>query len=227
MGRIIRIILFLSFIVIMITTLTVIYIYDKNYKEEISIRRNVDAKKRRKILLDIYSIITNVSYNTQTKPFLLYGTLLGYVREKDIICYDFDLDFGIDIQEFNIFQSALSNIINQAYRIERKYLWGFSSCKIIHIETGISADIFPFIQKGNNVRRNVPRLYSTLYLKECRATYPIEWIYPLKQVQFAGRNTWIPNNEVSLLKCYYGDMFMTPDHICDKSCNVCVKNRNA
>lgn len=223
--RTILIIILLSLFFVTIL-LIAFYVYDKNYKYEITIRRNVDAKKRKEILLDLYSMIMNVSYNTHTKPFLLYGTLLGYVREKGIICYDFDLDFGIDIKEFNLFQSALSRVNHPEYRIEHKKFLGFSACKIIHIETGISADIFPFIKKGTMVQRNVPKLYSTQYLKECRASYPIEWIYPLKQVQFAGQNTWIPNNSISILKCYYGETFMIPDHICDKNCNVCEKRKD-
>jgi len=60
-----------------------IYSYNKIYNYTVNIRRNVHINKRQKILLELYNILIESSQLSKTKPFLLYGTLLGYIRNKD------------------------------------------------------------------------------------------------------------------------------------------------
>ena len=43
------------------------------------------------------------------KLFLHYETLLGKIRHNDMICYDYDLDFGIFDKEYNRLEKRLSS----------------------------------------------------------------------------------------------------------------------
>ena len=77
-----------------------IILYNVNYNYNIKIRKNVNVKKRLIILKDLYNIILDSIKDTDIKLFLTYGTLLGKIRENKIICYDYDLDFGINEKDF-------------------------------------------------------------------------------------------------------------------------------
>lgn len=216
-------------ILIAILLITLFYQwYDRRYKASIDERLSTPAKERRKILLGLYHMISEAALRTNTRPFIVYGTLLGYVREKDLICYDFDLDFGISEDEYEAIQKEVIRQVNaqsDQYRVDVKDFLHYRSIEIIHIESRISADIFTFTSeetKSNTVSRSVPSLYSLYYLKECAANMPREWIYPLQQVDFLGNKIYIPNQSEKLLECYYGPNFMTPNKTCDAECNHCV-----
>lgn len=191
-------------------------------------RRSVEPKKRRLVLLDLLDIVTRAAGTSRTTPFLLYGTLLGQVRSDDLICYDFDLDFGIEDTSYERLKTELHRAISARsteYYVDIKEVMGYRALEIIHKDTRISADITPFSEhrQSGTVSRDIPSWYSTLYLKECRAEYPKDWIYPLKKIEFLGKKTHIPNKARKLLACYYGKQFMTPDHVCNASCTQCVK----
>jgi phosphorylcholine metabolism protein LicD len=200
-----------------------LHIYTYLYKKSVRERMSVTPQIRRQILIDLYKLIYKVSVNSGTKPFIIYGTLLGYVRNKDLICYDFDLDFGISNDEYLKFKEELYKINNDKYTILIKKYLTYETIEIIDDDTRISADIFQFKIENGKVQRLVSPTYSVSYLGECTAYYPEEWIYPLKQVEFLGKGIYIPNDAPKLLECYYGKDYIIPDTKCDASCNNCKK----
>ena len=215
----------ISIVIILSILFILITIYDKAYKDEVSIRRAVDSKERRYLLIQLYTLIINAAEISNTKPFLIYGTLLGQKRNNDLICYDFDLDFGISNDEYYNFKDALFRLCkgNPNYTINDRDILGYQEIKLVHTKSMISADISSFLINDTTVYRNVPKFYTKYYLKECKANYPIDWIYPLRLITFLNRKTWIPNNPSAILECYYGKSYMIPDHSCDIDCNVCKK----
>eukprot|EP00741_Cyanophora_paradoxa_P001590 tig00000492_g1541.t1 len=200
-------------------------IYHKNYMAEAARRRAVPPQTRLRIMGALLSIVSRAGVASNTKPFIVYGTLLGFVRSQNFICYDFDIDMGVDSTEYARLKAAVVQELKgfPDYSLEDKDALGYLAFKIVHTPTEVSGDVFAFHTSGGTVSRSVPSLYSTLYLNECTANYPTEWIYPLKPVWFQGTPTYAPNNPSCLLRCYYGDDFMTPDHTCDSECNRCVK----
>jgi len=202
------------------------YLYDYYYILEIDLRKDVKTNIRRDNLIDLYNIITNISELSNTKPFILYGTLLGYIRNKDLICYDYDLDFGINNNDYEIFKTHLINYLkdNKDIEIEIKDFMNMKSTKLIHKNTGISADIFTLSLNNYYYNRDVSKLYTKYYLNENCVDMPKNWIDNLQKVLFLGRYTYIPNKPHELLKCYYGTNYMTPDHTCNYDCSKCVKN---
>ena len=164
--------------------------------------------------------------NSNTHPFLIYGTLLGKIRNNNLICHDYDVDFGIKGDEYNSFKESIKREVqkNNGYKIYCNEFFGYKAIHIIHKKTNISADITPFYEnKNNNVTRNVPRFYSKFILKESNTIYPNNWIYPLNKTLFLNRLTYIPNNSHELLKCYYGENYLIPDQKCDDNCENCKK----
>ncbi len=174
------------------------------------------------ILKKIFNDFIHISKISNTNIFLIYGTLLGKIRNNNIICYDFDLDFGI---LFNIFKKYLILFYknNNKYIVKNKsFLW-YHNIEVIHKKTRLSADISSFSIHGNKISRDVPALYTLFFLKECKAYYPLNWFFPLKPVSFLDKTVFIPNNSNKLLQCYYGKNYLNPDHICNSDCTKCIK----
>jgi len=211
--------------IILLIIILYCFYYHINYTNDIKIRKNVPYKKRRPILIEMYNMIIDAAESTNTKPFLIYGTLLGYYRNKDLICYDYDLDFGIDSVEYKDITDYLVKNIDKyhEYKINVKNLLNYKSVEIIHKSTRISADISGFTLKDDMYSRDVLQLYSKYYLNEDCVYMDKEWITPLKNVRFLNRDCYIPNIPENLLKCYYGNNFLIPDHDCNEDCTICIK----
>ena len=202
-----------------------IVIYNYSYNQSVKQRRMIPYPTRNKIMTELLQIIMEASNDSNVKPFMLYGTLLGYVRQNDFICYDFDIDMGIMEAEYDKLHNQLKqNIKNYSdYYIKEKKLFGYRCVVVVHTETNINADISGFIIKNNQISRNVPKLYSRYILKESQVDYPIDWILPVKSIQFKTIDSFIPNQPEQLLQTYYGKNFLTPDHQCNATCEECVK----
>lgn len=209
---------------ILIAIISVIVFNSRRDKSERA-RRAVPYATRAPIMTTLIRIISEAATLSQTKPFLLYGTLLGYVRNQDFICYDFDVDIGIKGAEYKTLYEAVSVVVKSYpdYKIKVKAFMGWRQFEVVHIETEINADVFEFIKERHTYRRNVPSWYSRYFLHESRISYPIDWIDELRTVEFKGYSIFIPNKPDQLLMTYYGNNYITPDHICNAACGECVK----
>lgn len=202
-----------------------ISVYKYNYNRSMAKRRAVPYIERNRIMTTIIEILSKSAQISNTKPFLLYGTLLGFVRNKDFICYDFDVDVGIKSEEYNKLREAVFTTIKnyKEFSVEDRSFLGYHTFVILHKETGVNGDVSDFVKVGNNYKRNVPSAYSKYILHERQVTYPLNWIDDLKIVSFKGSNIYIPNQPDKLLSTYYGDNYIIPDHKCNASCDECVK----
>lgn len=219
----------LLFLILLLLILLILlyFIYFVWWKDRIdNKRRNVETNLKMNTLKNLYYIIQHVGQISNTQPFMLYGTLLGKVRLDNILCHDFDVDYGIMDENFESFSKALHEFLENDtdYEIRKVDTFGYNFLHIIHKSTSLSADISTFkILPNSKIQRNVPNFYSKHILKECVAKYPVSWILPLRQVIFLGKPTFVPNNPDELLKCYYGNNYIEPDHVCDYKCENCKK----
>lgn len=188
-------------------------------------RRNVPQDIKNRAMTTIVEIISRAAQASGTKPFLVYGTLLGYQRQKDFICYDFDVDTGVVESEFNQLKLVLGEIIKEypGYSISDKPILGFSSLKIFHNQTGINGDIFKYIKKGDAYKRDTLDIYAKYIFKERVLRYDASWIDTPQEITFKGYKIYIPNQPHEMLKAAYGSNYITPDHRCDDMCGNCVK----
>ena len=68
-----------------------------------------------------------VGKNLNVKPFLLYGTLLGYVREGSFIKHDFDIDLGLLEEDFKRKDEIKEALLKRGYyiRIDNEFELSF------------------------------------------------------------------------------------------------------
>jgi len=186
-------------------------------------RKNIPVEIRLKVLKRMYEDISTVATSLGVPICLMYGTLLGCVRHNDLICYDYDLDFGVHRFEYDCLVKGL----NAYYAASTEFYVVvdviFKKVVIIHKETKLNADIFRICSNDKNVWRGVPSIYSTLIMKECVHKIPIEWMYPLQPITFLGKQTFIPRDPAKVLTCAYGSDYETPNHTCNPDCSECSK----
>jgi phosphorylcholine metabolism protein LicD len=205
-----------------------IYVFNRaSYYESVMSRQIIPTKKRLQILHELYNIIVNLAEENNIKIFIIYGTLLGKIRNNDIICYDFDLDFGVNLNDYELIRQSILKAVSMTdkYIVEDKKLLWWKAIALVDKETGINADIMVYYNNKTHVCRSISDLYAKYILNECNNNLPIDWLYPLQKSTFLGRTIYLPNKPNKILECHYGNDYLIPNHTCNIDCSVCVENK--
>lgn len=189
-------------------------------------RRLVPLALRMTILKKLYDTVAEAASLSSTRPFLIYGTLLGYVRERSLICYDYDVDFGIDQAGIGAFTESLRTLVEPGYRL-RVYNSRFNlKVALVHAETKLAVDVFAFetsAETGHVKRARVPAFVLKHFMGESEPSYPSGVVFPLQRATFLGRQCWLPANASRMLASVYGPEYMRPDRVCDHRCESCER----
>jgi len=152
------------------------------------------------------------------RAWLVYGTLLGYVREKDFISHDYDIDLGLFHNDKNL---GLEKVLLK---------YGFKKVREFQIDrgrygleqtyelNGVTVDFFYIIDDGNKF------IAHTFYSEDSYSmnqtiernggllvTEFIFTPYYLERIEFKGAFFYIPKNPDLYLKEYYGEDYMIPN----------------
>lgn len=137
--------------------------------------------------------------------FLAYGTLLGVIRDGDLLPFDKDLDVGLP---WNIPRDELINrlVVRHGFSHPKHLLitseqkeWNIA---ILHQETGISIDLFFFKPISDGA-------LSGFYKKP-----PVLWKFPtfrLTTIKWLGQQWNVPDSPENFLTTVYGDTWVNPD----------------
>lgn len=203
-------------LVAIVVVVVLVWLYDVLYKRSIERRRKVPTATRLSAMTCLLRCVSAAAAGdderAQLRPFLLYGTLLGWVRSRDFICYDFDVDMGVMSDEYESLCDRLQRRVGADLRFTRYRmpLIGIDWACIVHVSTGLNLDLSPFYRVGSaHVRRGVPALYSRYYLRECRSDLPLRWFLPLQADTLRDVPVWVPHRPDPILHCYYGADFRT------------------
>jgi hypothetical protein len=200
---------------------------NKRLNFEIEERLKVPRQQRHAIMNQLLKIVTEIGNSTNTKPFFIYGTLLGQQRNNDFICWDYDLDYGIELDEFDIFLDTTPLVLQKypGYELRTQGVFdilGIKMFQIVHIDTGINADISAFEREdGGTMYRKVLKMYSANILDEPVVDFSQDVFLPLQQVKFKDQTVYIPNKPQEYLSSIYGSSWRTPNKTC--TCEFCVK----
>lgn len=230
--KILWILILIILILIIVILIIVIHYWSCSYGEgtcsfyfkhisQYNTKFNLKNKEKQVIIYDMLDIINN--YCNKIKYFPLYGTLLGFIREGKIICYDYDLDFGItDGYEWDMLKKILSILSKENPKYSYFYIdLPFARyAQLYHKETMIHCDFFVCKQKGNKI------FIDSLVEK---FIFDKDVIFPLKTMKV--KNYYkdieyeikIPRYPERILKSCYGETYMIPDHHCLDDCENCVK----
>ena len=154
----------------------------------------------RKHILDIFRHFTTLLKAQNVTHCLISGAVIGWMRNKKMIPYDRDLDLIVPDSFWNgtIFWEILNKttgIYKHEYELveDKKVKIFYSAVNRINI------DIWPYdyVYTENKTFVTVPYFGFK--------PQPVKNVFPLKQVEFSGIKTWIPNNPKQYLDTQYGE----------------------
>ena len=179
-----------------------------------------DYYKKQKGLRDLFKLLIPYLNKHNITYWLEAGTLLGFYRDKNIICKDNDIDISI-LDEGHKIKKLLKDI-----RKDNK-LNIINNCKIPQIMCIYRV----FDKKNKDVADLQIRMIDKDYLKVIgdnkflikNNILPIkkEFVFPLKSAKFIDNIVNIPNNTEAMLEYYYGKDYMKKIYKCNDACTKC------
>lgn len=155
---------------------------------------------RREALRRILKDVTGVLNRHQVSYWADFGTLLGLVREGDVILGDKDVDLCVlDVERPRV-MAAQADFAALGYRLTGE---GGAARKLMRVfdgRTPFYVDIYPFVHDGDTLKSPLdPREDAPTALVANRAT-----------AEFLGVAVSIPREAEGLLEYRYGPAFRTP-----------------
>ena len=180
---------------------------------------NIDNTPKTEEIFHHLEYIHNILEKNKIKHWLMYGTLLGCIRNKDIIPYDYDFDFGILIEDYEKILSI--QLDNPKYKIElttgilyskktqfkkAETKWRIS-LKVIYNEIAVG-DLYIYTKcKDNYMRRYDPKEKILFWPK---SIYPSILTDDLDYGYIRNIKLPIPKYSICLLEYFYGPMWKIP-----------------
>jgi hypothetical protein len=166
---------------------------------------------------------------SNVQAWLSFGTLLGHVREGDIIAWDNDVDIMTLAENQKVLQRTFANWATPSWDMHVAYDKTNLPCRLSisnHLlAPGYALDIYfvhpkdipseyhaPLLyDKANTTNSHLPRKQRLVYKDNSDYfIHDIESLFPLRRDTFCGVDVYIPRNPESVLVVYYGRNWRIP-----------------
>ena len=156
----------------------------------------------RKQVLDIFEHISTELQRFNVSHLLVFGSIIGWVRNKQMVPYDRDLDVIVDnrfwkSEQLALFLKRLSNLY------DHEFVFKDNGTKLWVVNNSINkhaVDIWPYYKSIEKVSDTE---IITIPHRDWKTQYA-ENIFPTQRVAFHGILTYIPNNPEAYVNVQYG-----------------------
>ena len=157
----------------------------------------LDEDRRSKavnILLEFYNYLAD-----EVKIFPMFGTLLGIVRNEDLIPHDDDIDFGYFLEDSQKLIEKLDNLHGKnGYLVIRNEFSNLYSL----VKDGVMIDLYEYepVEEDKILQQGHRTFYNLKYEED----------FPLKTIPFRGTELVCINDPIKFFERYYGQDWKTP-----------------
>jgi hypothetical protein len=165
-----------------------------------SLRQFSLAIHGRDFLADIYA----VAHEVGIRPYLMWGTLLGAVRDGGPMRHDTDIDLGLSATDYARKVAFVSGMLQRGYFFTMDQTYKFRLLRRDHV---LHADFDVFYPAGGRMICLVPDGEG-----HSGASFPIDSFDSLREVKILdGLTVLIPDPPELVLETIYGPNWRTPD----------------
>lgn len=176
---------------------------DASLRFRVPLLRRINRRSAQRNLVDI----TRALDSHGIRHWLSDGTLLGLVREGNLIRRDADTDVGVEASTFN--PDVLPDLVALGFTIKR--MWGTpeSGCELNLVRDYVKTDLFFFYGAAEGT-------YHSAYVEEAPGSAFAERIdysyerFGVARVKFALGTFWCPDDYHRYLETKYGVGWHTP-----------------
>ena len=143
-----------------------------------------DVAGASRALVDLQQVLSQIGQ----VPFLVSGTLLGYAREGQLLAHDKDVDVGV-VGWKNQYDIIVALLESGRFQLSMRTVQGQDTyhVPVLHLETGVSLDIFIYHEQGGKLVTGVQSRFG--YLQTFAFTP-----FKLKAVRFLGVDFHVPED---------------------------------
>ncbi len=158
-------------------------------------------------LLDATEAVLGALQEAGLEPFLAYGTLLGAVREGQVLGHDSDADLGY-VSRF----STPVDVARESFRVQRTLQeQGWSTTRYSGAAFKVAVTPEPGVVIGLDVFGGFLDAGRLYLMGEIGTPFEDEWLHPLGTAQLGGRSMPVPARPEKLLEATYGPGWQVPD----------------
>ena len=158
--------------------------------------------------MQLYRVCNQYLSETGATYWIVYGTLLGYLRTGALLPGDYDVDFAAISDDFELIWENRNKLPTGFKMFDTSYRHGGPKLYIKN-KNDWEADIYFYSKNSSHWRA-----YISDWEEGHKQPVHHDLLFPLLKVEFLGKKTNIPAKTVDFLKKTYG--YIGPDAIQDK-----------
>lgn len=168
---------------------------------------------------EIVNKVTEIGLKYDTKIWIEFGTLLGYVRESGFLVHDRDIDFGIEYKYWN--PNIISDLKKSGFSIRRtsKLTDDIALSYVGKWKKDMLTNVMP-MYKNINIgfeiyHEGINEYKNNMYFWPPKHPnwifeIPKKLIIPQKKVKFYDLDIWIPEKTIEYIEFMYGENWKIP-----------------
>ena len=194
-----------------------LYFYARDQDNNVKELRKIPEQERYDILENMLAYVLSVTKENDIEIIPSYGTLLGLVREKQIIRHDYDVDLYLFEKEWKTLKDIISKEDRYLFH-ETNILWHKKFKIYDRNRPNVSTDFFVLYEGKNIVKQDVLLSNGIEGVKDgnidmkspFRIKYEKDDFFPLNKKPTKYGDVHFPNKPENLLVKWYGDNWITP-----------------
>ena len=153
--------------------------------------------------------ISGILSKYNIKYWLSYGTLLGAIRQHDIIPYDYDFDLGANIDDVDKILDLNHIVGYDGYEFKKLYMGDIWRVSLKVFYKGVEmGDIYLYKKFDDGFMRRFDIISGTYFWP--KSTFPYWFIEQLETTNIRDTIFPIPKDSEKLLEHWYGSTWKTP-----------------